>query len=351
MGEAGLVEDGDAELLGLGELGRAGALADDDGGRLLGHAAGRLAAVRLDGLLGRLPRPALEGAGDDHRRAGQRLRHVGCRRALDVHARGPQLVDHLAVARVGEELVHAAGDGGADALDRGQLLLRRPHDAVEVADGPGQHLRAGAAQVADVEPDEQVGQRSLLRGLDGRLQVAHRDLAEALELADAVEVERVDVAHVGEQVLVEEHAEGALAEALDVHGAPRAKWAMRAHRCWGQSTLVQNVSLSPSRRTSGPTARAALLGNFHAFSPFGRSDSTGPTTSGMTSPALRTITVSPGRTSLARTWSSLCSVARPTVEPPTNTGSSMANGVAFPVRPIDTMMSFSSVVRSSGGNL
>ncbi len=82
-----------------------------------------------------------------------------------------------------------------------------------------------------------------------------------------------------------------------------------------------------------------------------RSPSTGPTTSGMTSPAFRTVTVSPGRTSLAATWSSLCRVDRPTVEPPTNTGSITANGVAFPVRPMDTMMSLSSVVRSSGGNL
>jgi len=63
------------------------------------------------------------------------------------------------------------------------------------------------------------------------------------------------------------------------------------------------------------------------------------------------MTVSPGRTSLARTWSSLCKVANDTRAPPTVTGSSMANGVAFPVRPIDTMMSRSSVVRSSGGNL
>jgi hypothetical protein len=71
----------------------------------------------------------------------------------------------------------------------------------------------------------------------------------------------------------------------------------------------------------------------------------------MTSPALRTTTMSPGRTSLARTWSSLWSVALVTVEPPTKTGSSSANGVAFPVRPIETMMSWSRVTRSSGGNL
>ena len=63
------------------------------------------------------------------------------------------------------------------------------------------------------------------------------------------------------------------------------------------------------------------------------------------------MTVSPGRTSLIRTWSSLWRVASCTVEPLTRTGSSMANGVAFPVRPIETMMSCSRVVASSGGNL
>ena len=94
-----------------------------------------------------------------------------------------------------------------------------------------------------------------------------------------------------------------------------------------------------------------MVGNSHGGSPSGRSDSTGPTTSGITSPALRTTTVSPGRTSFAATWSWLCSVAMPTVEPPTNTGSSTANGVVRPVRPTDTWMSRRIVVRSSGGNL
>ena len=115
---------------------------------------------------------------------------------------------------------------------------------------------------------------------------------------------------------------------------------------------MQRVSASPSSRTRGVCSeQLQIVGNAHGVLPSGRSASTGPTTSGMTSPALRTITVSPGRTSLTRTWSSLCSVANETVDPPTNTGSSMANGVARPVRPIDTMMSLSSVVRSSGGNL
>ena len=170
-----------------------------------------------------------------------------------------------------------------------------------------------------------------------------------------------------------------------------AKWAIRWTRWAGQSRLVQNVSLSPGSRMSGLPQLGQVVGNFHARARRGRrpflplaapaaeppaaaapaaaaplpaapsvdaspalpapGPSTGPTTSGITSPALRTMTVSPGRTSLRATWSSLWRVASDTVEPPTNTGSSTANGVALPVRPMDTAMSLSRVVRSSGGNL
>ena len=93
------------------------------------------------------------------------------------------------------------------------------------------------------------------------------------------------------------------------------------------------------------------VGNLHGAVPAGRIEITGPTTSGITSPALRTMTVSPGRTSLAATWSWLWRVAICTVDPPTNTGSSTANGVVRPVRPTETWMSSRVVVRSSGGNL
>ena len=72
---------------------------------------------------------------------------------------------------------------------------------------------------------------------------------------------------------------------------------------------------------------------------------------GITSPARRTITVSPMRTSLRAISSSLCSVALETTTPPTVTGSSLAAGVSAPVRPTWISMPFSSVVASSAGNL
>ncbi len=93
------------------------------------------------------------------------------------------------------------------------------------------------------------------------------------------------------------------------------------------------------------------MGNVQRRVPFLRLESTGPTTSGITSPARRTITASFSRTSLRRTSSSLCSVAVVIVTPATCTGSSRAKGVTMPVRPVWTSIFRSSVVRSSGGNL
>lgn len=97
-------------------------------------------------------------------------------------------------------------------------------------------------------------------------------------------------------------------------------------------------------------SQTQVVGNFHGFKFFGRNANTGPTTSGITSPALRTTTVSPGRTSFNSTCSRLCSVAIETVLPDNTTGSSTANGVARPVRPIETEIFLRIVLRSSGAN-
>ena len=97
------------------------------------------------------------------------------------------------------------------------------------------------------------------------------------------------------------------------------------------------------------TGQAVGMTNSRASS--GRFSSTGASTSGITSPARRTMTVSPMRTSLRRISSSLCSVALVTVTPPTNTGLSRATGVMAPVRPTCTSMSSSVVVASSAANL
>src|SRR2546421_283817 len=115
--------------------------------------------------------------------------------------------------------------------------------------------------------------------------------------------------------------------------APReAKWNSHSMLWDGHPRLFgQRRYAPPSSRTSGVAHDGHAFGNRHGFDRLGRFDRTGPTTSGITSPARRTITVSPGRTSLRLTSSSLWSVAVDTVTPLMKTGSSTANGVTMPV--------------------
>ena len=77
----------------------------------------------------------------------------------------------------------------------------------------------------------------------------------------------------------------------------------------------------------------------------------GPTICGITSPARWTITSSPSRMSLRLMSSSLCSVARETVTPPTSTGSSIAHGLSAPVRPTRIAILSSRVVAVIGAHL
>ena len=71
----------------------------------------------------------------------------------------------------------------------------------------------------------------------------------------------------------------------------------------------------------------------HGTASAGRSDSTGPSTSGMTFARLAHDDRVAHAHVLAAHFVRLCSVARATVDPATTTGSSSATGVSTPVRP------------------
>ncbi len=135
--------------------------------------------------------------------------------------------------------------------------------------------------------------------------------------------------------------------------APRpARWNSRSRSWAGQERVFgQRQSTSPSSRASGVPHAGQCVGNSNARSLPSRRSATGPTTSGMTSPALRSTTMSPISTPLRLTSSALCKVARSTMDPATCAGSITANGVTRPVRPTFTRMSSSRVVTSSGGYL
>ena len=135
-----------------------------------------------------------------------------------------------------------------------------------------------------------------------------------------------------------------------------ARLMMRSVSWAGQdSTFGQRMSLSPSLAGASfdpqDGQRSGMTNSRRSSSRPLRRSTTGPTSSGITSPALRTTTVSPISTPLRLTSNGLCNVVRDTVDPATYTGLSTATGVTRPVRPTCTVMSSSSVLTSSGGYL
>ena len=136
--------------------------------------------------------------------------------------------------------------------------------------------------------------------------------------------------------------------------APRpATWKTLSRNCAGHDRVLgQRMSASPSLAGASFVPHSGhVVGITNSRSEPSRKSTTGPRTSGITSPALRITTVSPMSTPLRLTSDALCRVAWLTVDPATLTGSMKANGVTRPVRPTLTLMSSSLVVASSGGYL
>ena len=112
----------------------------------------------------------------------------------------------------------------------------------------------------------------------------------------------------------------------------------------------REIMPSPLATTSDPHS-GQTSGNSNSEVLLGRWFKSTDTICGITSPALRTTTVSPTRT--PNLWISdlLCSVTFETVTPPTKTGSSRATGVIAPVRPTCTSIANTLLVFSCAGNL
>ena len=127
---------------------------------------------------------------------------------------------------------------------------------------------------------------------------------------------------------------------------------MACLRCAGQyKPPVQRATASSAGRSICEPHCGHALGMLKSLADIGLWASTTETTSGITSPARRTMTVSPMRISLRLSSSSLCSVALVTLTPPTNTAFRRATGVIAPVRPTCTVMSSTMVCASSAGYL
>ena len=186
-----------------------------------------------------------------------------------------------------------------------------------------------------------------------REQVARRDLAVALELHELL-LRRAGRSRpaVLTRPFCCSGGDLLLPQAVDVHRAlgdevleqlPLALGA-RAVRALGEDARALDgrcVAERAALRAAAAARRASASR---------RACGAGETTCGITSPARRTITSSPTRTSLRARSSSLCSVASLTVTPPTCTGSSSANGCRSPNLPTFHWTALSVVTAVVGGN-
>ena len=169
--------------------------------------------------------------------------------------------------------------------------------------------------------------------------------------------ELVQVGKRADDAAVDQLIDQLVAQAFDVHrpAAGEMQHRLLALRRAEQAAAAAPVGLAFLAHDRAAAHRALALEHLRrsndAPASAGRRSATTPTTSGITSPARRTITVSPMRTSLRRGSSSLCSVALLTVVPPTNTGSSLATGVSLPVRPTWISMPSTRVICSCAGYL
>jgi hypothetical protein len=140
-----------------------------------------------------------------------------------VHAGGAQLLDHLAIVRLGEEL------GDALRHDRphvGHLLQRIDvgcDQRVEIAEVACQITRGGLADVADAEREDEAGQRGAAALFDRHQQVLRRLLAHALEVGEREHAEAVQIDRRLHDRRIDELVDQLVAQALDVHRAPAGK--------------------------------------------------------------------------------------------------------------------------------
>ena len=271
----------------------------------------------------------------------------------EVDAGGAQLVDERPV-RLDREPAHdRAGDRRADAVGGGQAASLASRMA---SSEPNRRASASLADGPRPLMPSAVSSRGSGRSFEPAMrgeQLLGADLGEALEPEQLLGGERVDVGRIGDQPGVAELEHGALAEALDVHRPARREVddplvaLERAGRLdaagVGLALGAHQLGVQRARavRREHPRLGAGRAQREH------RPDDLGDDVAGLAHDhRVAGADVLDAHLVLVvqRGHAARC-------EPPTNTGSSTANGVVRPVRPTDTWMSRSTVVRSSGGNL
>src|SRR6185369_818186 len=226
--ELPLVEHRYVELDGAIQLAARVGSRDDITG-LFRYAAGHLAALRFDQLLGFIARQGRQRSGEDEYQTGELARRCALRRTFrPMYPGGAQLGNDFAVVRFGEELTNALCQHRPDIMHFEQRRLVGIFQRVEIAEMPRQVLGGCFADVADTQRINEAGQCRAAALVDRRNDVGRGFFRHALELGQRRDTELVDIRRRANNGGVDQLIDQLVAETLDVHRSSAGKVQQRA---------------------------------------------------------------------------------------------------------------------------
>ena len=205
------------------------------------------------------------------------------------------------------------------------------------------------ANVADAKAENQLIKIVALRAFDCVQKVLCALFLEFVQRKQLLLGQGVQVSYRGDQPLVDELYGHSLAQAVNGHGVAGRKVDEVAQALRGAFGVDAAQGCFVLQMHTGAPQLGQVVGMAKACCPADRADT--PMTSGMMSPALRTLMVSPMPTPKFAIISPLCRLARETLVPARKIGSNTAVGVSTPVRPTVTSISRTVLSLTSGGYL
>jgi hypothetical protein len=192
------------------------------------HAAGNLAALRLDQRLRVVARQRGKRSGQHERLAGERPRCGALRRGLGpMHPGLAQIGDHRAIVRLGEKTRDARGDDRSNVVDLEQRGFVGGDQRVERAEVQREVARRRLPDLADAQREDEAGERRLLALFDGVDHVGRGLVGHPLEARQPGGFELVDVGRRVHDAAVDDLVDQLFAEAFDIHRAASGEMQQR----------------------------------------------------------------------------------------------------------------------------
>ena len=173
--------------------------------------------MQFDQGLGLVTTHGRQCTGQHQGSAGQALRaRLGRLALVPAQPAGAQLLDDLAVVRLGEELDDAARNHRPHVVELLQCRLVCFHQRVQTAEVPGEILGGRFADIANAECEDEAGERRVSAPVDRGQQVRRGFLAHARQIGQLDDAKAVQIGWRAHDRRVDQLFDQLVAQAVDV---------------------------------------------------------------------------------------------------------------------------------------